>query len=155
LLLPFKDQEGKLFTWVGRDITGLLEPKYLMYEARPSGLFYLPRAMRRVMLVVEGPIDALKIAVATETEDFTPVALAGKGLNSSKILRLRELAESCEQLLLAVDYDVSLAERLAMRRMLEGDLGLPVKFLNIPAGYNDPGAMPIPAIKSWLSPYFL
>jgi hypothetical protein len=102
---------------------------------------------------VEGPLDALKVAVAMESADLAPIALAGKGLNDSKILRIADYAESCQQVLLALDQDVSVSERLAAQRELESGLGRQVKRIALPSGYKDPGEMPLAEIQKWLGFY--
>jgi hypothetical protein len=150
LLMPFKDAQGDVYTWVGRDITGQLDPKYRMNDERLPGAFYMPRGPRKYGILVEGPLDALKIAVGAEDLDISPIAVAGKGLNASKLVRMSDMLGSTSLVFEAMDSDVPFSERMALRRELRGGLGRPLFNAPLPDGYKDPGEMPVALIRQWI-----
>lgn len=152
LLIPFSDHKREIFTWVGRAIDSAGKPRYLMENEKVPGAIYLPRLPRKVLHIVEGPIDALKVAVSTELLDVTPIALAGKGVTDSKLVRLQAFAKNCAYALLSYDPGVALGERMAVKRQIAATLKIPVRMLPVPEGCEDPGAMSITQVQDWLIP---
>lgn len=80
VVLPVRDGQGRVAGLIGRDVTGGARAKYLnspttaVYDK--SRLLYRPTPLptRSVLVVVEGPLDALAVAVAA--------AEAGVGLHA-------------------------------------------------------------------------
>jgi hypothetical protein len=150
LLLPFRDHDGKLITWAGRSIDGFRTPKYLMESQADQGAVYRPRLSRDIMILCEGPLDALKIASATENEDISPIATAGKNLNSAKLLRLRRMCEG-RIVLFAPDQDVSIGERNKLHNSLAASLNARyIRCLPVPDDYKDPAEIPLDQITPWI-----
>lgn len=155
ILIPYYDPQGNVLTWNGRSLWPDLEPKYkALVQEHSQGYVYVPDYElqgKQVLVLVEGPFDALKIAAATRISPYLPVALCGKQLNAQKLLRLRAFAQHLDALLLVTDSDVNaiesyqflaeLAPVLRMRYAMRGKL---------PDDYKDPGEMPLEGIKTWL-----
>lgn len=152
LLLPFRNEHDQIYTWVGRSIDPQLSPRYLMEDEKIPGACYMPRRARRVLHIVEGPLDALMVAVGSEGLDIAPVALAGKGINAAKLVRLRTLARGSVLAYLTHDPDVKLGEGMAAQTELQAALGIPVRRLKVPPDFEDPGAMSPADIQTWLAP---
>jgi hypothetical protein len=149
LLLPFRDHEGKMITWAGRAIDAR-SPKYLMESYGDGAAVYCPRRTRGVVVLCEGPLDALKIAAATEDEDISAIATAGKNLNSAKLLTLRSMCAG-RIVMFAPDGDVSIGERNRLRSELAGSLDARyLGTLAVPSDYKDPAEIPLPLITPWI-----
>jgi hypothetical protein len=140
LLIPvyWKDE---LLTWIGRAIKPELTPKYYNRPCNDDSYIYVPRPQAKVQIIVEGPLDALKLAVALAGTDVSGVALCSKALNASKMLKLRSLPAQGWHLML--DNDAPLADAFAMQRELAGALGgLYIGRLRPPSSFKDAGEMP-------------
>ena len=124
-------QDAALVSFQARDYTGRSPIRYLNPPgALPSRLFNLDRAARTgVVVLVEGPFDALRLAAYA-------VALMGKGWNSAK--RTQLLRARPQTVLLALDQDGSATqETMAIRRDL---CGLIPQVEALPLPYKDFGA---------------
>lgn len=148
LLIPVTEN-GHVITWIGRDITDSLKPKYRAEPIEHPGYLYVPRMPREILVITEGSIDALKIAVATDGEPISSVALLGKNMNNARLERLGALAKGCKRVLLALDKDVPDIYRW-LYAISHAVSPCPVEQLTVPYGYNDPGAMPLTEINSWI-----
>lgn len=151
LLIPVIDQlTGVMLTWTGRAVADI-EPRYLTEPASAPGLLYLPRPMRSVALFVEGPIDALKIAVATEYTTISPASLMGRNVDADAINRARALVAQCTRAYSGFDDDVRPATCYGFLSSLASFGSTLYKArLRLPGAFHDPGEMPIDAIKEWL-----
>jgi hypothetical protein len=153
ILLPIRDTEGEVVSWVGRALSKQAELRYKMEDAARS-LIYMPRRARRRLIVVEGPFDALKIAAATEAEDIAPMALLGKALNSTKLMLINRLAEEATEVFQCMDEEVPIGESYATLRELQAALRRPVRRLKLPLGSGDAGALDFAQVREWLCPLF-
>jgi hypothetical protein len=150
ILIPFRDAQGDIWTWTGRTWDNRLHPKYLMDGEKIAGMVYQPRLARRIVIICEGPIDALKIAVATENEDISAIALSGKSINASKLLMLRQLCGN-SLVVFAPDNDVTVGEAYSLKSQLAMALESVHKgIMRLPQGYKDPGEMPLSKIPAWI-----
>jgi hypothetical protein len=151
ILLPLHNYHGEQIGWTGRAMRDSLEPRYNTEIAEPGAL-YLPRPMRAMGLVVEGPFDALKIAVATEHMAVTPVAVLGLNADIPRLHALNLVLQNCAGFSMSFDRDVlfpiyqgflgGLAPRL--KTIYKGRVSIPPQF-------EDAGDMPIPAISEWIA----
>ena len=154
LLIPYKDAGGSTLTWTGRALRPDMTPKYLAQtlEANsPAFVPVYPQVGKEVLVLVEGPIDALRVAVAAEGTPFVVAALAGKGLTSSKLLQLRGISHSMEGVFVALDADVSI--NAAARYVKELAANLRVQHVvqaRLPAGRKDPAEMGNHEVRQWL-----
>lgn len=149
VLIPFKEGE-QVLTWVGRTWEEGRSPRYLMDVEKVAGVVYVPRKPREVIVLCEGPMDALKIAAATEDQDISAIALAGKGLNASKILNLARITAG-KLVLFCPDADVPVGEVYSIKSQLDAHLDHVHKaVLRLPQDYKDPGEMEMDAIVNWV-----
>lgn len=150
LLIPITEQDA-VVSWVGRSLRPSLEPKYLI-ERCDHPVIYVPRRPRDILVVVEGSLDALKIAVATTAISISSVALLGKGTAVEKISRISTLAVNCKRILVALDADVSVVSVLDIVHEVARCVDCPVDYLMMPNGYKDAGDMALDEINNWLEP---
>ncbi len=152
LLLPLREA-GDVISWTGRAVRENVSPKYLMQSVENPGLLYVPSAARaHTMVVVEGPLDALKVAAGVEGMGIMAVALVGKSLGPSKLWRLHKLSEGCARCLVALDSDVSISYVYNVVRELAGALDIRyVQRWPIHTGYKDPAEMTTRGIVKWLT----
>jgi len=166
LLIPIKDDDV-LLGWTGRDITGRLSLRYDTLPIADGDPVYVPRAMRATAVLVEGPIDALKVAEATEYLPVTPVSLMGVGISDARILRILHIIEHCRQVLVSLDADIYYPadmihnrrfgpETVSGYRTLVYSLAflLPsayIRRLALPRGFKDFGEIPFGNIVSHLT----
>ena len=152
LLLPFKC-DGELVGWTGRALRSSLDPRYLTEKATEQP--YIPDGNtfgKPTLVIVEGPLDALKVAVACQGAPFIVAGLAGKALPAGKLLVLRNLAKSCQNALVALDADVSMSSAYAIISTLAASLRMRyIDRLKLPSGYKDPADIDIGDIVPWLA----
>lgn len=151
-LLPMSDGE-KQSGWTGRSWRPDLEPKYLT-EA-PGGSICLPRPARSTLIVVEGPLDALKINHALEREDISALAMGGKHLGPAALAAISRAARAgkAARLLLLPDADVRAAQRLSMAaelRMVAVAGRMQFGLASLPAGVKDAAEMDYAGIRAWM-----
>lgn len=148
VLMPLVDNETVL-TWTGRAWDNRV-PKYLMTADKIDGAVYVPRLPRSLVVLCEGPMDALKIAAATEDEDISAIALVGKGLNASKLLRLARITKG-KTVLFCPDADVAVGEAYNLLNQLATTLDhVFMNLLRLSDGDKDPGDMALEAIPAWI-----
>jgi hypothetical protein len=148
LLIPLHD--GQMQTsWTGRAILPDVQPKYKMQEIEAEGLICCPRPPRREMVLVEGPIDALKLAVAGELTNTYPVALTGLHLGGARLWRIAALGARRGFLALDSTTGYTIASRmLAELRMAMPDTSW--RRAALPADYKDAGELPLAEATDWL-----
>lgn len=149
ILLPVR-HEGQVINWAGRAIDDALSPKYLM-ESSAKQSVYLPRMPRAHMVILEGPFDALKLAVATENLPIAPIGLLGKGISVQKIAQIAELLNGAVSGHVCMDANVPISEVRDLINELRAQCGCPVHRLALPDGTkNDVGELPLEEIPIWL-----
>jgi hypothetical protein len=146
LLLPIKDRQ-EIVSWTGRDITGKLTLKYLTSEEYHPSLVYCPRLPRDNVMIVEGPLDALKIAAAVP--EWAGVALLGKGLGLAKLMRIRGLIRGCKRAYFVPDGDVPIASSYTMLNELMMT-NTSIDIARLPPSHKDTGAMDYYEIRNWI-----
>jgi hypothetical protein len=139
LLMPVR-WDGAFTTWIGRATRPDLEPRYNNRPCNDEGYLYFPRAPRKHLIIVEGPIDALKLCVALAEYDVSAVALCNKNLNVSKVMKLQETGSTYMHLML--DSDSALLDSFQMIRVLARAMpSLYIARFRLPAGFKDAGAL--------------
>lgn len=144
LLFPLLE-DGDIIAWTGRALTSALDPKYYTEMNGRDGLVYMPRVAREVLFTVEGPMDALKGAAASESLPVATAALTGKQLNAQRLGRLRRMAgDTVKRVVMVLDADTRLAERSRMLAELKGAFPrIPVRAQALPTPFKDLGEMGI------------
>ena len=152
LLIPYRAIDGRLLTWTGRALDNRLQPRYLT-EKSDKGLIYVPPHQNphaEIGVIVEGPIDALKIASACRR--VLVVALTGSDLNDAKFLRIKEALSHQRVIYQALDNTVPLSQQMHVRAALAEALSLCyIARLPMPKRYKDPAEIPEEEMEQWLS----
>jgi hypothetical protein len=154
LLIPFLSPRGDVLTWTGRGLIDDMVPKYLTQTSSDPGLIFVPDYDKRgkgCLVITEGPFDALKLAIISQDSPFIVAALTGKQLNPSRLLKLRELADGCDSVLVALDSDVNTSSHFAIISDIAGFL--PIRYIGrarLPSGYKDPADLPSEGALEWL-----
>lgn len=158
LIIPFLDQ-GKVVGWTGRHIGGD-ELRYLTLPFDPdaaSNLGCEPALVEmesyvwrrdlveignRGLLIVEGPMDALKVDFYKQRVDVTVTCVFGKP-KSKQVEFLGRCARSYDVVVVALDADASHAEAWSFADQLEELAGgkAEVVAVPLPDGVKDPGSM--------------
>jgi hypothetical protein len=153
LWFPLTAQDGEVVGYTGRAF-GDRQPRYLT-EAVEATL-YLPEWLSpdaRVSILVEGPVDALKLADATGLRyDYGVAAFCGLAITSRKRLMLLSLAKATPTFFVVLDSTVSAVDANKLRKELETlPLACLPQRLALPPGIDDPGEMSSAEIDAWLS----
>ena len=158
LLIPIVSVDNQIISWTGRSLKDRT-PKYLTLGNAGAMQPYVPSIAQRgksILVIVEGPMDALKGADACrrdrEGQSFVFAALAGKQITPTKLLALRALTVNCVGILLALDADVTLAASYSIQAELASAIKLGyIALARLPRGFKDPAEMPAGEIAQWLN----
>lgn len=145
LWFKLTNTEGRVVGFTGRSV-GRLLPRYWTETAEQT--LYLPRPPHprdRLALVVEGPMDALRLA---GYPGVLPVALCGLAVTAAKRLRLLALARRVPTVLLTLDRTVPLVER---NRLLNELKPINCEPYPLPDGIDDPAELSEKETELWLS----
>jgi hypothetical protein len=144
LLLPCREA-GQVAGWTGRALCDTIKPKYLTEHAS----LYIPDETAATQVIVEGPLDALKISVAMEGLSVAGLALCGKQVSAAKILKLKQLPMQTGYLALDSDAPLSITYQI-IRELALVSSRCYIKRLRLPPVYKDPGEMAESDIQTWL-----
>lgn len=153
LLIPYVEN-NEVISWTGRAFGDRPLPRYLTQNATDSGLVYAParpNVQAAYTIIVEGPIDALKIAAAVDLRAISVIALTGLALPAAKLARLQRLTKGCKAVMVALDADaaVSTAYQIIADIAQVCDAGY-IGRLRLPPKYKDPAELPLTEITPWL-----
>jgi hypothetical protein len=136
--------------WTGRAVRSWIEPRYLA-ETDTGGFFIHGSGLSAVL--VEGPIDAMKLAVASS--QFMYLAMAGSRLSPALIRLIRE--RNIQRLYLVPDSTAPLNQAIALRQELRASCTLtriiPAQLpINPNTGipFKDSGEMEETDAQAWL-----
>jgi len=148
VLVPVRDQEGRVCGIVGRNIGDERWPKYKnsprtctydksinMYQPLPA-----PSSSSGQVVVVEGTLDAMAIAVAairsSRADEFCPTTQSGRELSSSQLATVAALATP---IVLAFDGDTAGRDSAMRHARTAIRSGLPAWVTTLP-GNHDPAS---------------
>lgn len=146
LCIPILTGEG-MVGWTGRAILPGMEPRYLAYpDSQVKARVFNEWRVRkggRVLVIVEGPLDCLKLDWFGRGVGLRSVALMGTSATDAQVGRLLGMTEGFASTAILLDPGAAgaagvLASKLAMRspRLLSFD-SLPARF----SYADDPGAL--------------
>lgn len=153
LLIPIRVNDV-VVSWTGRAIRSSLLPKYYMMPGSVDSLIYMPRPARKHLIIVEGPLDALKGAIATEHLDVSFLALLGKNLSYDRMFRIKQACVKTETIYLSLDNssDVFITHTYQYINALAAHFNnCYVSRMRIPAVYKDVAEMSLSAIADWVT----
>lgn len=154
VIIPIMDRYGTLLSWTARTILPETQPRYKTLRVSPDedaptgpvallsanhtvlGLPVLYEAQNpKVLVLVEGPLDALKLTAFGHTLGLYAAALFGLNVYPEQVGVLLSVAARFERVYLLVDKDAEF-QRLRLLRALAG---CRAQLLSMPFGCKDPG----------------
>lgn len=152
LLIPYMDA-GQVLAWTGRTLDDR-QPRYLTHDAATAAMVYVaarPDTSPAEVIIVEGPLDALKIAAAVDLRYYCVIALTGKNLPAAKLLRIAQLSKGCRAISVALDADVPVSSAYTLiADIAQACSGCYIERLRLPPQYKDPAELPLTEISPWL-----
>jgi hypothetical protein len=160
IIIPIYDEDEKLFTWSGRAINDDAKIRYktLTSHADSAGsgpvargpitdmLLGLPDLTGgRMLVLAEGPFDAMRLSLWTEEYEAHATCFFGKSVSTAQIDLIAGLRKRYDKIFLLLDPEASM-DALGLNRSLEA-LGVRAWFLD---GTADPGEMESHAIRQML-----
>jgi DNA primase len=168
IIIPIEDVEGRLQTWTGRSIVPGGTPRYKTLSATgrygpdepvalkgPTDMLLgLPLLLRvpnpQTLVLCEGPFDAMRITTLGRQYGVYGTCLFGLNISEAQVTLLDRLMSRFNRLVLLLDPD---ARHLTLR-IKEHLTPLPVVAGVLPAGVEDPGALPVEQgrqlVQTWL-----
>ena len=149
LIFPLK-LDGKLYGWTGR----ALGRSMVRYRTHPEGdgvrhLIWNQDKARRggsILVICEGPFDALKVDYYGRKHGVRAIALLGVSVPLERVLLLKSLVPRFRRIVLLMD-----AEAVSQALKIEAALSAVIPNLervDLPQGIHDPGAMsPVQAAR--------
>jgi len=139
VILPFHDLDGRLVGWSGRAIGSKNELRYLTEGPTREVLYNGHRVLReggRLLVITEGPFDALKVDYYGADLGIRAIAVTGLG-GTGKVGLVTTLFErgGFREGVVLLDATAT-GQSLRMRRALGH---LPFRTGRLPAGVKDPG----------------
>ena len=154
LLIPLH-LDGAVVSWTGRDIARQPLLRYKMQELAGYEPFYSPDIRKpkiEMLIVCEGPMDALKVASACHGHPVSTIALCGKALGAQKMLQIRKAAGHCRYCLVAMDAEVPISQVYHIIRELDGAIGARyIGRAKLPPGVSDPGELSPEGVIPWIN----
>ena len=139
-------------------MTGRFEQKYLMKEVPGFVALCMPDAIKpkpAIAVIVEGPMDALRIAQATRDVRVISIALCGKSLGAEKLLQIRKACNTCTDILVTMDADAPMSA--CYQAVADIASAVDVKRVGrakLPPGIKDPGDLPAEGVMQWVNKAF-
>lgn len=152
VIVPLYGEEGELLTWLGRAINdhpirydtlakddgAVRTPKQVIY--RPPGI----EQGGRLLVVTEGPFDALKVDYYARKYDARSTCVFGVATVQTQIYQLAQMAENFERTVVLYDEGERI-KALVMARQIGA------RVAELPPSADDPGNMTRDQIKSLVS----
>lgn len=145
LILPILGAKGRVYGWQGRAISKKAELRYLSYPNSSlvkKLLFNFGPAYeskrRKVLVVVEGPVDTLKVDYYGRGEGIRAVGTLGTSFMDAQVSLLYKLCPLYDQTLILFDRGAETAAWDLMDKlaMFSPSMGM------VPEKYDDAGALP-------------
>jgi hypothetical protein len=147
LVFPVRDRRGELLTWTARAVGASTDLRYkqpkkdeVLREA-PRTLLGLDRLWSapnpRVLVVVEGPMDAVRISVSGAPLGVWGTCLFGLAVSDEQCVLLEELSDHFPRLALLLDPGAEAMRLRVVRRLMP----LPVALPSLPPDVADPGEL--------------
>jgi hypothetical protein len=155
LWFGLRDLDRQVVGFTGRSLDVWRKPRYFTQVADEQVLYLprLPTPQHRLALIVEGPLDALRVADAARRRyHLLVIALCGMSLGGRKRLQLADVARQVPHFAVALDATVWAvdAQRLLAELRALPPLGQ-VSRWSLPPGRDDPGEMSDAEVEQWLA----
>lgn len=158
IVMPYL-QDGRIVTWTGRAIgsspvryrdlevdRSIVAPKHTLYNHDGAAN---SRSGRKVLVIVEGPFDALKVDFYGARYGVRAVGLSTNSASAEQIVLLEELAASYERTLVLMDNKTTYGIVDSMRMAQELATVPRVGIESTPFGRKDPGELRPGEVVEW------
>jgi len=155
ILLPLK-LNFEIVGWTGRAITDRQEPRYFNNDPSGNRSLYIPAypgPATKIIVLVEGPFDAIAITDAYPEHRIVGIGLLGLNISSERRQHLAEVIALAEnpRVLLVLDQDQERNKRQNSKDVLARGTGIPhPESFPLPVGVKDAGEMSRQQITAWL-----
>lgn len=153
IIFPVQGKNGKILGWTGRSIAETPEVRYLTMPGMGKDVIYgYPNHMRRnrrVLIIVEGPMDALKLN-AFGGKNIHAIATMGTSFTDGQTLTMLGILPWFDKTVIVGD-ETAIGEALMLSDQLSTFAGRLIPAIRLPEGYKDPGEMTKASIKSFCS----
>jgi len=151
LIFPIYDLNGTLVGWTGRSV-GNGMPRYLASEGLGKevvlGGFGVPDDV--ILLVCEGPVDWIKMDYYGSPLGVSAVATMGTAYTDDQFFQLLKLQRRVSKTFILFDRE-ALSSQLRLADELEAHSKKPVRALQLPEQFSDPGEMTADAVRKFCS----
>lgn len=149
ILFPLHSPAQELIGWTGRAV-GNASIKYDTYPAGDAinRVVYEPRPDQegKLLIITEGPVDALKIDCLGRSLGVSGVALLGLRDSPGKIAHIQEIAARHEYVGICLDHGYE-ANALQIQTFMRP---LDTSILTLPEGVEDPGELKTRQGREWM-----
>jgi DNA primase len=155
LLFPLYDAALEPKAWTGRTIRNR-EPRYKTLETddaaslvatSPAHVAVARGTPNTSLIVVEGPLDALKINAYAGMREVVAIGITGLNLTQGRLDLIAQWKPI--NIFLCLDSEKPIAGQTRMLHTLSRQ-GTPVIPLSLPSGYKDPGEVHSAVINPWI-----
>lgn len=154
LIFPIHDADGRLLGWTGRDIRPKAWLRYRSSSPLPQRVLYnmhhAARSLGETLVVVEGPVDAIKVDFFGASLGIAAVATLGTALPRERRAALATFARRFRRVALFFDDD-TLPEVTSLVPELSELVGNSVELWR--PGLKDPGEMSAEQLNQLLTTY--
>jgi hypothetical protein len=153
--MPLYDHQMTVQAWTGRALRDDAAVRYkTLAHPQSDQLIYTDSVLcglaqstgNMSALVVEGPIDALKINAYKEDRDIVAIALTGLKAPEGRFYTLTKLKP--KRIFLCLDRNAPLANVVKLRQIAARDT--PADSIMPPDGYDDLGETPRNKVNPWV-----
>lgn len=155
IVLPYY-MEGELVTWTGRAIgEATIRYKDLSIEESivpPKETLYLYDGAvdgGRILVIVEGPIDALKLDYYARPYDIRAVALSTNSMTEEQTLLIQELGDGFEKVVVMMDNASTMGIVDSMRMKQDLFFVKNLEIQPVPSGRKDAGELRANEVRLW------
>lgn len=149
VMFPLHSPDQELIGWTGRACT----PAEIKYDTFPSGpaissIVYEPRANQagNLLILCEGPVDALKIDCLGRPYGVSGIALLGLRDSPGKVRHVQQIAERHKHTGICLD-----AGEAPQGLMIQSAVSpLETHLLTLPEGVKDPGELTARVGRLWI-----
>ena len=158
VVIPYR-QDGCLVTWTGRAIGdsrvryrdlevehSIVPPKHTLFNH--DGAAY-SRTGHGVLVVVEGPLDALKVDFYGARFGVRAVALSTNSASAEQIMLIEEIAQQFQETIVLMDNKTEFGLVDSMRMAQELATVPRVRIIETPFDRSDPGELRPAEVREW------
>jgi hypothetical protein len=153
LLIPLHDASMNVKARTGRSISSSMEPRYLVRATPDSDKWLCGDFLRPLALFVEGPLDHIKLNVASRLtgQEIGAIALQGTSITSGRLRSFVDADRGWQGIAVCIDAEASLSLSLRWLSELRAAFPrIPTVRVRLPDGVKDGGEMSVEESSQWL-----